>query len=189
MGVKTILEQNSIIILLVIFIGILLFINGCNTLRFEPNVKVETGAPSSALRLELYISDAPVLGKTANVTVIINPNFENKYNKTYDIVANITLPRGFELVSGDTTWKGALEPQIEFSIVVRAIKTGNWTIEGFARNPPTGSYWEGAKGFIYITVMEDESIIWNEPFSQPIIPCEEEYVNGELVRCTFSKPS
>jgi len=178
----------------VLFLLILLFLLGCskygnsdvdNMIEIKSNID-DASAPSSPMRLDLSFSNVPSLGQTAEITAKITQKFGNK-NNSYDTAAIIILPEGFELISGNPEWEGELsviKPEINFSIIIKAIKTGNWTIEGYAQTPPNGQYWFGSREFIYISVMEKSAIISDVPFIEPSEPCEDTYIDGELVKCT-----
>ncbi len=149
---------------------------------------VETPA-TSLIKLELSLSKAPALGKTAEITATITSKLKNKFNDTYDALANIALPEGFELINGNLTWQGLLKPETNFSIVIKSIKTGNWTIESTVRTPVTGNTWFGGRDFIYITILEDNAIVSETPFQKSAESCEEIYVDGELLQCTTAEPT
>lgn len=119
-------------------------------------------------RVELSLSKAPALDETTEITATVwytGKIREHMYNS--EVVANITLPEGFELVNGNPTWKGYLKdikdkPQ-QFSISVKAIQTGNWTIKARAGREHLGSGFD----YVYISVLEDKGIISEESFPLP----------------------
>lgn len=111
-------------------------------------------------RIELSISKAPALGETVEIVGTVWYASKIKENMS-ETVANITLPEGFKLVSGNPSWRGYVknEPQ-QFSITVKAVKIGNWTIEARARNLVLqGSGFD----YMYISIFEDKGILTDEP--------------------------
>ena len=172
-----------IILLFVILVFILIIIS-----NYLSKGEAKSTSFPYLIRLNLSISNAPALGETAEITATVKSVGEIIEN--ISAVANITLPEGFELVSGNSIWQGEykeLESGVEFNIVIKAIKIGNWTIEGNARAPPTGEGFIFWKDAIYISIMEDETIIRDTPFPEP--PCVNRYINGELVRCITTEPT
>ena len=127
------------------------------------------------------------------IDISINANAYVQFfvSKSTSTSARISLRKGLETESGDLTWEGELEKESSFSIVIMSVETGDWTIEGTARNPPTGETWIGGRDFIYISVREWRSIIMDGPFPKPTKPCEYMYmyIDGELVlvRCTTTE--
>ena len=91
----------------------------------------EKVVPSAPIEVCLAISNAPALNQTAELTCTITSH-EDAPNTT----AQIKLPEGFELISGDLTWKGDLEKnsQKSFKATVKSVKTGNWAIEAIAES-------------------------------------------------------
>lgn len=85
----------------------------------------------------------------------------------------------------NSTWNGYLKKEpIQFSITVKAIEIGNWTIEANARTPPTGDAWVGGIDFLYLSVSENSAEVRKDrPFPKPR-ECEDMYIDGELVKCT-----
>lgn len=78
---------------------------------------------------------------------------------------NINLPEAFVLVSGNLSWEGdiAKGEKVEvITAVVRAVKTGNWTIDIFTYIDPKehgyfGTPESGGHGMIYVTVSKDSA--------------------------------
>lgn len=196
------LKRNEFVINISLVIFIFLAVNGCtnisapqpqNSIILE-DAKTEEELPPSEtpasppMRVDLSLSRAPALGETAEVIAVINYTGKIKENVP-ETTANIILPAGFELINGNSTWSGYLKKEpTQFSITVKAVQTGNWTIEAKARSPPTGDTYFDGRDSIYITVLEDRSMISGTSFSKPAEPCAEMYIDGELVRCTTSEP-
>jgi len=81
-----------------------------------------------------------------------------------NISIEIRLPEGFELVSGELSWFGDISSGDELEVIratVRAVKTGNWTIESrCAINPEKQcgiSVVPGWHPAIYVSVSEDSA--------------------------------
>ena len=87
-----------------------------------------SGAPSLPIKINLFISERPTLGRT----VVIRAAFylEIGYQDAHDITVRIILPEGFEKTSGDPEWKGDIIRGHNYFFKARAkvIKTGNWEI-------------------------------------------------------------
>lgn len=190
------LKKNKFVVDVCLVIFILLVVNGCtnisapqpqegiileDTKTEEKLIPSETPA-SSPIKLNLSLSKAPALGQTTEIIAILTYIGKIKENMP-EAVANINLPDGFELISGNIVWKGKLEASINFSIVIKAIKIGNWTIEGSVRSPPEGEAYFGGRDFIYITVLKDNAIISDTPFPKPAESCVDSYIDGELIQC------
>ena len=142
--------------------------------------------PSSPMKLDLSFSNAPELGETAEITGKIT--YAGEIPMNINTLINITLPDGFELISGRLIFEEELKPETTFKIAVKAVKTGDFTIEGIARTPSKGLEYMGGRNFIYISVGKYWSNIKNKPFLKPAPPCEEVYIDGEISHCTTSEP-
>lgn len=151
-------------------------INGCTeTLPpkepQEETLQIQETPAASPLKMDISLSKAPALGETAEIIATIQYIVEIKENMSVPkTVANIILPEGFELTSGDPTWEGYVknEPQ-QFSILVKAVEVGDWTIQARARSPPTdtGEGYIGGGDNIYVSVLEDKGIISEKSFPKP----------------------
>lgn len=156
--------KKSIIILLGILVLVLLS-SGCNetsSLEFQ-----DVDTPSSPMKINVSLSKAPALNGITEITATIWYTSKIKENMS-ETIAQIILPNGFEVVNGNATWKGYVknEPK-QFSILVKAIRIGNWTIEANIRSPPTGSEHVGGRDWTYVSVFENKGIISKEPFPLP----------------------
>jgi len=125
------------------------------------------------------------LGETAEIIVKITKRSPND-DFIYDTIINITLPEGLELIEGDLNWRGMVSSEEEFSITVKAVEKGDWTIEGKARSPPTGQTYMGGIDFIYLSIGKYWSNTRITAFPKPVEPCVERYFEGELVHCATS---
>ncbi len=152
-----------IAVLLIVLIMLFVFLAIMNKVE----IKTATPPPSSPMKLDISISRIPSLGETAKITAMIS--YVN--NESLNTTAQIKIPEGFELISGDPIWNGTLKRSFEFDIGVRAIKVGNWAIEGIARTPPTGESFFGGRDFIYISVGRYISYTRESPFPKKSEPC------------------
>ena len=109
--------------------------------------------PSTGMEVNLSISNAPALNETAELTCTIT-SISDAYNTT----AQIELPAGLVLVSGNLSWTGDIivpeeekrkhprpslgspawekyeypKGKAEFSVLVKSAEVGNWTIAATA---------------------------------------------------------
>ena len=120
----------------------------------------------------LSISNAPALNQTARIMYSIIPDRDIEVLLVY-----LSIPDGFELVNAEgrgartwhnTTYLDTIDAKwfptnlskakmYQFSATIKAVKTGNWTIQAYRTN----------KG-MYLSVSEDSAYISDEPF--PYIP-------------------
>jgi hypothetical protein len=114
------MNKNAKIILVLFAVLIAVILAGCVQ---------EKAVPSAPIEVCLAISNAPALNQTAELTCTITSREDAP-----DTTAQIKLPEGFELISGNLTWKGDLEKnsQKSFKATVKSVKTGNWAIEAIA---------------------------------------------------------
>jgi len=143
----------------------------------------------------LSISNAPALNQTARITYSIVPDRDIEVLLTY-----LSIPDGFELMDvegtgprtwGNTTYLDTIDAKwfptnlskdktYQFSAIIKAVKTGNWTIQAYI-----------CKKDIYISVFEDSACIRDEPFPKlPPIGGESNYTEtrANMTR-TASEPS
>ena len=127
-------------------LGIIL-VSGC--------IQENTPTTSTGITSKLEISKAPALNENAEITLTVTT-----IRSAPTASAKITLPEGFELVSGDLNWNGELveNQPLQLKVIVKAVKTGNWTIFG-------GGSGEG--DYLYITVNENSAYINEKPFPTP----------------------
>ncbi len=113
--------------------------------------------PTAGDKLDLSISKAPSLNQVATLTFTIIPARNTPEENIAKIrnASKIILPEGFELVSREE--KLVENKTIQITAVVKAVKTGNWTIYGGL----SGNYGE----YIYVSVSEDSAYISAEPFN------------------------
>lgn len=93
--------------------------------------EVDKTAPLTEMEVSLSISNAPALNQTAELTCTVT-----SIKDAPNTMAQIKLPEGFELVSGDLLWRGDVtkSSQKSFNATIKSVKTGNWTIEAIAES-------------------------------------------------------
>ena len=125
----------------------LILISGC--------IQGNTSTTSTGITSKLDISKAPTLNETAEITLMVT-TIRNASNASVEI----KLPEGFELISGNLNWNGEpIENQPrKLNIIVKAVKTGDWTIYG------GGS---GQDDYIYISINDNSATINDKPFAIP----------------------
>ena len=119
-------------------------------------------SPGSPFAADLTINNPPNLGETADVTLTFIDLFDF-YSDIEQFPATIRLPDGLELVSGEleTTHFWQRGDALEVTVTVKAIQTGNWTIQGYG--------FGGATDFLRLVIDENSSYIHegNFPSSTP----------------------
>jgi hypothetical protein len=128
---------------------------------FPPPVEDTATAPSSPIGVDLSISNAPALNATAEITCTITSVFDAPNTS-----AQIILPDGFKLVSGELSWQGDIAPngQESFKFTIKSVKTGNWTIEAKAGYLFGEDGWYGNIDDLYISVSEETALVSKTPF-------------------------
>ena len=119
--------------------------------------------PAPPITVELSFPDgAPPLNQEAELIYIMEVMEPGCILENISI--EIRLPEGFELVSGELSWFGDISSGDELEVIratVRAVKTGNWTIESrCAINPEKQcgiSVVPGWHPAIYVSVSEDSA--------------------------------
>ena len=117
--------------------------------------------PSIPIEVHLSISNAPALNETAEITCTITSVFAAPNTS-----AQIILPDGFKLVSGELSWQGDIAPngQESFKFTIKSVKTGNWTIEAKAGYLFGEDGWYGNIDDLYISVSEETALVSGTPF-------------------------
>ena len=110
-------------------------------------------SPSIPVEVRLSISSAPALGHDAELTCSVSSVYR---------VANaslvVKLPEGFVVEGGGLSWRGGISEKgrTEINATIRAIKTGNWTIEATGGyDLPRGAYFDTDR--IYISVAKEHA--------------------------------
>lgn len=159
----------SVVVVAVIFGGIYSFYTG-NSLA----PKFLATPPSSPMNVSLSFSEPPLLNTPVNLVLAVTTR-TNAENTT----AQITLPDGFELVSGDLTWKGSIDEneEIRVSVVVKAVRVGYFKISASAWNSYGGMSGFGNVDAVYVEVTSTTAVIgsrptntWYEPTMMAAIP-------------------
>src|SRR4030042_1031264 len=151
----------------VLLIGILILLTA-NLSCFKETTTNDFASP---LEVKLSLSSAPALNRTAELTCKAFSRFG-----VPDIIFQVYLPEGLALVDGNLSWLGSLAENQSFELkaTVKAVKTGNWTIEAFAKNqqPQPGFTLDrvGQMGKLYLSVSEDSAVISEWPFESDTTP-------------------
>lgn len=102
-------------------------ISGCTTPQETDDGKTE---PASPIDVDTSFPDgAPPLNQTAELVCIVN---NHTYITLRDMSVDITLPDGFELISGKLSWLGDVPEGDEVEViraVIKSVKVGHWTID------------------------------------------------------------
>ena len=116
--------------------------------------------------VNLSISNAPALNETAELACTMTSSIDAP-----NTTAQITLPEGFELVSGNLSWHGDIvaNGQKSFSAIIKSAKTGNWTIEARARYPISNGWYVGSD-YLYISVSKDTALVSKTSWIVPGLP-------------------
>lgn len=110
-----------------------------------------TNAPTSPMSIQLSISTPPALNQMADVRALVQSSVEAPNTK-----AEIVLSEGFILVNGVLSWTGDLAKggHVELLATVKAIKTGEWTIEARAISNFTRDSYFGSSAALRLLVSE-----------------------------------
>ncbi len=142
----------------------LLCLAGCSPERVEPSIPVVPLAvkttpivaisgrdPAPPILVTLILSKAPKLNEPADVRLVIQSILDAPGTS-----AEITLPEGTQVNSGQTTWSGELKANqpVTLSANIQFTRPGNLTIQGRARSQqPNGDIWADLAS-IYLNVTE-----------------------------------
>ncbi len=154
-----------------------------------PTTAPEVASPSTP------VPAPPMINQTARITYSIVPDRDIEVLLTY-----LSIPDGFELMDvegtgprtwGNTTYLDTIDAKwfptnlskdktYQFSAIIKAVKTGNWTIQAYR-----------CKKDIYISVYEDSAYIRDEPFTKhaAMVFGFESEDRRETITRTASKPS
>jgi len=116
--------------------------------------------------VNLSISNAPALNETAELTCTMTSSIDAP-----NTTAQIILPEGLELVSGDCSWHGDIVANVQesFNVIIKSVKTGNWTIEARARHPISNGWYVGSD-YLYISVSKDTTLVSKTSWIVPALP-------------------
>jgi hypothetical protein len=146
----------------------------------------EAWMPSSPMSVDLSVSPFTA-DKVAELTVTIT-SVINAPNTT----AQIILPEGIELQSGSLTWNGDIPANstAKFSVIIKAVKKGEWIIEANAKHYFGPDSWFGGRNVLYFIVCEDVKVSlapsknnWYEETQTQMIPLPE---NNEMIKSNIS---
>ncbi|MFH1383240.1 MAG: hypothetical protein ABIH70_10205 [Chloroflexota bacterium] len=142
---------------------ILTFLAGCTKAPAQPlpipPSSVNFGdEPAPPYTLELsFPNGAPALNQVAELKGVI----KNKNVEMVGVNILASLPEGFELISGNISWSANSLPYGDTEVIsaqLKAIKTGNWTIEVRLNEGNSVGYPEGgARHPIYVSVQENSA--------------------------------
>jgi hypothetical protein len=134
------------VLLLLIFLGVLL-VCGFTAYYYKilPSITEEVGpVPPRPLKISLSVSPfTSGTEKVAELTATITSDIDAP-----NTTAEIVLPEGIILLSGNTSWKGDIPAKgsVKFSAKIKAEKKGEWKVEAIAKN-----YFISVPGFEYLT--------------------------------------
>ena len=122
-----------------------------------------SSVPSFSQKINLSISNAPALNQTTEVMC-------EMLTESTNTTTEIELPEGFELVSGNLTWKDG-----GGSVTAKAVKTGNWVITAttthdvFTEDGVLHHYWTDVE-CIHVDVREDTARVSETSFTKIFPP-------------------
>lgn len=87
--------------------------------------------PQADARLNLLLSKAPKVGEIAELTLKVTPH---KYAS--NAVVKINVPKGIEIIEGDTEWKGRIElnQTVFLDIRIKPLEAGDYYLQGYITN-------------------------------------------------------
>lgn len=87
--------------------------------------------PQADPRLNLLLSKAPKVGEIAELTLKVTP-----YKYASNAVVKINVPKGIEIIEGDTEWKGRIElnQTVFLNIKIKPLEAGDYYLEGYITN-------------------------------------------------------
>ncbi len=109
---------------------------------------------------ELSLSEPPVLGETVEITY----TFQSK-DDANNAFSWIRIPEGFELVEGNLEWKGILirDQTYTMKATIRAVRLGNWKLEGMTTNIMDASNSAAANKELYVSMSENGTEVSDIP--------------------------
>jgi hypothetical protein len=120
-------------------------------------------SPSSGLDIQLKMAQAPPLGTPADLVWTVKQSSQHSLKN--NTTANITLPEGTALISGNLTWTGHLEPGQSLSFITSIVFTtvGRKTIEGEVFNHIDEHNTLGDGDCLYLHIHTDKSRFGRDP--------------------------
>ena len=122
-------------------------------------------APSTPLQVKLYMSQPPVVGEEAEILVEVMMVVDD----APEVTAQVELPPGVELVSGETSWTGSLNAgeSAEFSATIVFTEPDEYGISAIALAPINPDVVYGGDDAVFLTVGVDSSHFGLESGSDP----------------------
>ena len=147
------------VVLVFVIVMVVVLSLGCLQKESEeviPPMPTPEGVPSTPIEVNLSISKAPALNQTVELTCTVSSIFD-----VPNTTAQIILPDGARLVSGDLTWRGDLgaDKPIFFSAKIVFKEAGNWAIEAVARHVIDEENSWGDIDVIYLNVGVDYGVL------------------------------
>ncbi len=147
-----------------IFLVVLLFIilNGCINQK-------HTGPLTYFENFTVEFEEPPLLNKPVDLNCTITQwDFDTEAFLESDIVIEVELPEGFELVDGTLTWQGHVDPNqtVTHTITIKAVKPGKWTISVWA-GPSQNPRFDVEN--LYVTVTETSAEVSKELSRESVV--------------------
>ena len=153
-------SYSLILIILIVVILVLVILN-YTTFQIDLGQKKINGnltepstgdEPSSPIRVDISLSNAPALNQTAMITVTLySPRYRD------NVSSRIFLSEGISFLEGDMSWEGFLyeNSTIKFNATVKIIKTGDFdiTARAFIENEGAG------RDILYLRILENETFV------------------------------
>jgi len=158
---KVFKETRSRCLIITVIVSLfMLFSSGCNP---EPRLLGNTPPaasfePSSPIKVELSISELPVLNEPVALTCDVT-----SCNDASNSTAQIKLSDGASLISGNLEWQGNLEANIPVSFSAQIVfeRTGHQTIEAIASHVIDDKNGWGDLDVIYLDIgIESSTFGW-----------------------------
>lgn len=191
--------KRSFLICLMVLLAIILIFPGCSETNAptttepqtsQPTIPPETqttqspantpasttssGAPSQPMQAKLSFSEPPILGKPVNLIATLTILQKSPIDKADNSSIEITLPEGFELVSGNL--KGIINVSkanpAKYQVTIKSVKTGDWKVEAkvIYSSPGSGGNIGVALASIFTRIKQDNAEISDTSFPTPGIP-------------------
>lgn len=126
--------------------------------------------PSSQIDAKLSMSEPPILGKPVQLTFTFKLREGYKWDAP-NTTASITLPDGFELVSGELEWHGDITlgaAPVQMQVTVKAIRTGMWEIKAGAFFSLSKGDILGGSAVLYAIISQEGATVSDRvPLSPP----------------------
>jgi|TARA_B100001971_G_C18241812_1_gene571430 hypothetical protein len=146
----------TILLLMVLAVLIVGCTKSIEPVKNEPFIIESVSSPSSSISVKLTVeafTEILKLGGETDLIVTISSLDGNSYD---DTTAQIELPKGITLVSGDTEWIGNLENPASFNARVKFEEVGDWTITVGAKSIISEDIWLGGNAKVCFSVSEDK---------------------------------